>query len=255
MLKRVIQKTAELAGIEAIPSWRLESLPLATKLERVFAHYNIETVLDIGANTGQYHDFLRAHVGFQGLVHSFEPDPDLAGPLMQRARGEGDRWEVHQLALGASPSHATFNRMSNSQFNSFHTPAAGQPGQFSEFNKVVAAFPVEVTTLDSLLGLFGDLSRVYVKIDTQGFDLEVLAGGRQVMAAVPGLQTEVSCRPIYDGSPDFAASLAAFQQAGFEVCDLFLISSDEHLRAVEFDCLMVRAQPGSARAVPAGRAP
>ncbi len=80
----------------------------------------------------------------------------------------------------------------------------------------------------------------YLKIDTQGFDLEVLKSGNAVARQVPVVQTEVSLRTLYSGSPSMQDSVAAFGELGFTIADLFLISTDSGHRAVEFDCIMVR---------------
>jgi Methyltransferase FkbM domain len=59
-----------------------------------------------------------------------------------------------------------------------------------------------------------DLRRTYLKLDTQGFDLEVLRGGAQVISTLPALQTEVSFHPFYEGMPDYKMAIAAFETYG-----------------------------------------
>ena len=240
-LKHAVERAAGLAGFEIVAKWRAQSLPLAKSLSPLFEHFGITSVIDIGANEGQYRDFLRDEVGFSGWIHSFEPDPDLAASLMKRAASHDARWKVFAYALGPAEGRQSFHRMGNSVFNSFRAPSPGQPHHFKAMNRVVRTFPVEMRTLDQLTQEFDDLAHTYIKIDTQGFDLEVLQGGRHVIRSVPALQTEVSCHAVYDGSPSFLQSIAAFQAEGFAISDLFIVSSDEGMRAVEFDCVMVRA--------------
>ncbi|MBO0711217.1 MAG: FkbM family methyltransferase [Acetobacteraceae bacterium] len=239
MLKRAIERAAKRQGINVIPDWRLSSLPLVTKLRQIFEHFGIDTVLDIGANRGQFSDLLRHQVGFRGFIHSFEPDPALAGALSERARSDAS-WTVYPIALGAAAEEKVFNRMNNSEFNSFHAPLRTQPDRFIESNHIVASFPLDIATLDAMADRFGDPAKLYVKIDTQGFDLEVLKGGASLLRQVPAAQTELSFQPVYDGSPSFTESLSAFREVGLVVSDFFLISSDPGLAAVEFDCLLVR---------------
>ena len=57
---------------------------------------------------------------------------------------------------------------------------------------------------------------------------------------IPVVQTEVSLRKLYSGSPSMEESIAAFGKLGFTVADLFLISTDSGHCAIEFDCIMVR---------------
>jgi FkbM family methyltransferase len=239
-LKNVVETVAGMVGLDVVPKWRMPTLPMARKLSELFARLSISSVIDVGANEGQYRNFLRGEVGFTGQIYSFEPDPELSSALIERAKSHDPRWKVFPYALGPEAGTRLFNRMDDSLFNSFHEPNPEQPVHVRTLNKVVSTFPVEIRTLDEMAPEFGDLGRAYVKIDTQGFDLEVLKGGRNVIRAALALQTEVSLRPVYTGSPSFSESVSAFQAEGFAIADLFIVSSDGHMRAVEFDCVMVR---------------
>ncbi len=94
--------------------------------------------------------------------------------------------------------------------------------------------------LDDLLPELGDLSRTYIKVDTQGFDLEVLAGGPKAFGQAPLAQTEVSFRPLYDGSPDWMQSVRAFQDAGFMIADFFIIGDPDQGAAWEADLVLIK---------------
>ncbi len=68
-----------------IPRWRLPQRELAIHLRKVFDLYDVQAVIDIGANRGQYRDFLRLEVGYNGVIHSFEPVATLYDSLIERA--------------------------------------------------------------------------------------------------------------------------------------------------------------------------
>jgi hypothetical protein len=70
-----------------------------------------------------------------------------------------------------------------------------------------------------------------------------LKGGKRVARQVPALQTEVSLRQLYLDGPSMQESITAFNELGFAVADLFLVSTDGEHRAVEFDCIMVQDRP------------
>ena len=92
-------------------------------------------------------------------------------------------------------------------------------------------------TVDNL-----DRSRIYLKMDTQGYDLEVFAGLGNMHEQILALQSEVSAVPIYQGMPHFTDSISCFEQAGFEIAGMYPVSTEKSgLRVVEFDCLMVRS--------------
>jgi len=91
-----------------------------------------------------------------------------------------------------------------------------------------------------------ELARTYLKLDTQGYDLAVASGGRRSLEAIPALQTEVSMVPVYENMPSFVEALAFFARCGFAVSDFHVVTQDERLQAIEFDCIMVRAARESA---------
>lgn len=210
---------------------------MAQRLQILFRKHGIQRIIDIGANKGQFHDFIRHDVESTLPIHSFEPDPDLAAGLRERSRGQSGAWTISQCALGAENATRSFNRMALDVYNSFLAPIAdaGHPS-----NAIHMAFEVEVKRLDDLLPELGDLSRSFIKIDTQGWDLEVLQGGPRAFAQAPMVQTELSFRPIYQGCPTWAQSVEAFQAAGFIVSDIFMVRYDDLAEAVEGDAILTK---------------
>lgn len=239
MLNRAANSLAGLAGFEVVAQWRLRRLAHARRLHALFKHFGITSVIDVGANAGQFRDQMRNEVGFAGPIYSFEPDPALAAALARRTAADR-AWMVFPCALGATAGTMTLNVMENSEYNSFYAPDAREAVHAANGNRVIRRVEVEVQTLDAVAAGISDLSRAFLKIDTQGFDLEVLKGGNTVAQQVPMVQTEVSLRALYSDSPSMQDSIAAFGGLGFAVADLFLISTDGGQRAVEFDCIMVR---------------
>lgn len=236
-------------GYEVIPKWRYREYEKAQLLRTVFEHHRIDTVLDVGGNTGQYRDVLREEAGFAGDIVTFEPVAELAATLTQRAAAQGDaRWTVQNLALGQVEETRALNVTRDKAFTSFLKPVespglqAGEMG-FDAQVGVIERQQVAVRRLDKVLPeLLDDLTdrRVFLKVDTQGFDLEVLAGARGILDRVIGIQTEVSLIPIYEHMPNMDAALAVLKELGFHVSGLFPVARDKHLRVIEFDCVMLR---------------
>lgn len=219
----------------------------AMKTRRIFDLLNIECVLDVGANLGQSRDFFRLEVGFEGPIHSFEPVANLVEQLKQRQSADPFCY-VHPFALGSHNGEKDINVMAATVFSSFLQPNHKSVPEFTSMNTVKSTERVAVRRLDDLLTQElsrVDLSRTFLKLDTQGFDLEVLKGGALAISKIPALQTEVSFQPVYEGMPSFRDSLDAFGGAGFVVSDIFLVSEDRDFVASEFDCLMVRRRPES----------
>jgi FkbM family methyltransferase len=249
MLKNVMQNLAETLGYTILPTWRVAGLPLANCLREIFVSRNISTVIDVGANKGQYRNFLRNQVGFRGRIVSFEPLPELAANLKTRAAADGN-WTVHARALGAATGELSLNVMAASVFSSFLQPREG--ASFAAQNAVMRTEIVPVSTLDAEFPDSEVLRTTFLKLDTQGFDLEVLRGAPVSAGIIPALQSEVSFEPIYENMPAYHEAMAEFGRHGFAVADMFLVNQNECGIAVEFDCVMVRGavadgiNPGSA---------
>ena len=237
MLKDLATRLAATLGYAVLPKWRLAQLPMAERLRKIFAAHSIDTVIDVGANKGQYRDFLRHQVGYRGSIVSFEPLPEFAASLKARAAADGN-WTVHACALGAAAGELSLNVMAASVFSSFLQPISG--GTYAAENTVSRVEVVPVSTLDIEFPNLEALRTTYLKLDTQGFDLEVLRGGRVAAGIIPALQSEVSFKPEYENMPDYVEAMAEFGRCGFAVADMFLVNAEEADIAVEFDCVMVR---------------
>jgi hypothetical protein len=110
--------------------------------------------------------------------------------------------------------------------------------------------PVTVRRMDGLLdevveGV--DDPRIYLKLDTQGYDLQAFAGAGDRVKELVGMQSEVSQVPLYDGMPHLTEQLATYEAAGFALTGMFPVILDRPtMRVIEFDAIMVRldALPG-----------
>lgn len=238
--EHIVTGLAEKLGYSIIPTWRLESRELAQHLAKVFKHYAITTVFDVGANVGQYHDFLRQQVGFCGQIYSFEPQPHLAA-LLHKKQLHDPAWEIHNIGLGSCNGELELNVMANDTFSSFRQPELDASPKFCASNTVLESVKVPVRRFDDIF--FKDYfegQSCYLKIDTQGFDIEVLRGAPELLKNLKALQFELAVQHLYKDLPSYRDMLAFVEGMGFNLSGLFPISLDEHLCAVEFDCIMIR---------------
>jgi FkbM family methyltransferase len=215
---------------------------LRHQLEQVLRAYRIDTVLDVGANEGQFAGQVR-DLGFTGTIYSFEPVRQTFGLLQQKAGGDSG-WHCHHMALGREPGRLTMNLSEFSSFNSMLAPNDFGAGRFHD-QKVVGQEEVEVSTLDAFVAQHVPAgARIFLKMDTQGFDLEVFAGGERSLQDVHVLLSELSLMPIYTGMPRYTEALAAYEAKGFSVSGFFPVNSNDDLSLIEADCLMVRRATG-----------
>jgi len=243
-LKWKVLRFAGQHGYQVIPTWRALEGGLGLHLRRLFEKKRIDFVFDVGANEGQYHDFLREFVGFEGIIASFEPNIDLARRLQKRSTKD-PRWRVFGIALGPTEAVSDFNVMEDRQFSSFLTPDLSGLSAFGNQNRVAEVRSVQVRTLDDV---FAELQRdhgfmrPYLKLDTQGFDLEVVKGAGSVLGQFVALQTEASVKPIYKQMPDYKRTIETFEGHGFELSGMFSVTDECFPVLLEFDCVMVNSR-------------
>jgi FkbM family methyltransferase len=244
-LKRlIIDRLGTLARTRSyhlIPEWSMEKQPLVRHLSALFARHGIDCVFDVGGNLGQYRDLLRDDVKFEGWIFSFEPVKKYADILKDRSLTD-PKWKIHDFALGSHEHIASINVTKSPGLNSFLNPdLSGNEGYWTE-GEIIETQDARVARLDDV---FGTLQREYrflnpyLKLDTQGFDLEVLKGGMQSLPVFKALQTEASVKPIYEGMPRYAETLKFGEEIGYELSGMFPVTHDDALRLVEFDCVML----------------
>ena len=161
---------------------------------------------------------------------------------MNGRTGADPKWTVYNLALGAAEGETEINVMNETQFSSMLSPRDAKIHDFAMYNKVKYRQPVRVRRLDDVVadtpGLRAKHS-IYLKLDTQGYDLEVLKGASQTLQSVGALQVEASILPIYEGMPDYKTAITTLNALGFDISGMFPIARDQFERIVEFDCVMV----------------
>jgi FkbM family methyltransferase len=222
--------------------WRLRDEEFGRHLHSVFTRLDIDCVFDVGANLGQYAQFLRSEVGFKGLIVSIEPIAAHV-KILRSASASDPLWMVEAVALGAATGRLPINVAKVGDLSSFLMSEKSNQTGFAELSSAIAVEEVDVHTFDGLLNSVKErhaARNVYLKLDTQGFDLEVLRGIRDT-TPILALQSEMSLVPIYEGMPDYLTALRAFQDRGFVPSAIFPVNHTPDGRLMEFDCVMVRS--------------
>jgi FkbM family methyltransferase len=242
IIKRGIRRATGRLGFQIIHNGTASENLLRFHLPKIFTPNRIDAVIDVGANQGQYIDFLRQDVDYGGPIYAFEPIPDNFTVLQQRF-AEDKSTTIFPYALGASSGTIRINQMADSVFSSILQPTHAAVGRFAGQNEVTRTLDVEMRTLDELVGT-GELPVggrwVYLKLDTQGYDLEVLKGAGSMLSLVRALQTEASFLQIYEGMPGFLDTFATLRGLGFTPCGVFPVSHDESFHLIEADCVFSR---------------
>jgi FkbM family methyltransferase len=175
---------------------------------------------------------------------SFEPVAATFERL-SRVAADDPHWSVHQLALGSADGTAEIHIASDTSFSSLLNANDFSRKRFRQ-SVVASQQLVDVKRLDEVLEPVMAArpdTRLFVKLDTQGYDLEAFSGLGAYVDLVMVVQSELSLIPIYDGMPHWTHSVSVFEAAGFAVAGMFPVNHDSVGRVIEYDTLLVRAQP------------
>ena len=173
--------------------------PLKPLLEK----YKIDLVLDVGANEGQSYELFR-EAGYRGKIVSFEPNPK-AFAVLNRKRGFD--WEKHQLALSSTVGEAEF----------FATCDTGRSGLHAHLTEpILSKFKVPTQRLDQIWNW--DKKSAFLKIDTEGHDLEVIKGAAGILDKIHLIMVEAALVSRYKGEPVFRDVVKTLGEFGFQTC-------------------------------------
>jgi FkbM family methyltransferase len=240
MLLKLIQAIGRKFGVVIVPDWRAVRLVEERHLSRLLQYLRVDCVFDVGANIGQYGHMLRDYVGYGGRIVSFEPNPAVLGQL-EKAASRDPQWYVERIGLGSGAGTAEFHAYDLSELGSFRSFG---PSEHAPKNKASKTITVPIQTLESYMReakrRWG-FKRPFLKLDTQGFDLEVVKGAGKALGEFVGLQSEIAFQTIYDGAPDYLSALDFYQSAGFVISRLVPIHEIHFPQLVEMDVIMVRS--------------
>lgn len=205
-------------------------------------HRRCDLVIDVGANVGQFGEGLRK-LDYRGRILSFEPVDDCFRHLAARAARDG-AWDVRNVALGAHPHQTEINVSSQPVFSSIRELSAVGT-QFGEAAQVVRKQVVQVSTLDIEIQDVAT-ERPFLKIDTQGFEKEVLRGAEETLKKCVGVQLELPVDNLYVDVWSFSESICFMEKLGFTPAQMLPVGQRWALKdpvsAVEFDCVFRRIE-------------
>lgn len=186
----------------------------------------VDAVLDVGANSGQYAIGLRK-AGYRGRIVSFEP---LAGPFsaLEKKASKDPLWDCHKYALGDVDGTISVNIAGNAGQSSSVLPMLKSHQDVIPAANYVGREDVSIYQLDSVVPeLLKPTDSIFLKIDVQGFEKQVLAGGKAtVNDRCVGMQLELSFLPLYEGEMLICEALDFAYSSGFTLTGLLPCFTD-----------------------------
>lgn len=182
-----------------------------------FPKDKIQLVLDVGVNEGQ---FIKTSLALMPKVpvYAFEPNPGVIQRLQER--DWGDMVSLFPIALGSQAETLTLNV---SQFSPASSLLQNSNYLNSEFPETVTetTINVDVRRLDSILQEKGTLStNLLLKIDVQGFELEVLKGAVSVFDQILVIVCEVNLAMLYEQQCTLDSILSFLEKHHYRLIDI-----------------------------------
>ncbi len=172
------------------------------------AELPIRTVFDVGANVGKKARHYRKLFP-EARIYCFEPVAATFAKLDRWARRQQGRVEAFNLALGSEPGDAQihWNRV-HSGGSTVLAPASARQHEYQ-------AMPVRMETLDGVAGELPLDDAIFVKIDVEGFDMEVIRGGRGLLSRAAAVVVEIALEERPSGGPQFRDFVNEFDRLGY----------------------------------------
>lgn len=190
-----------------------------TQLIKAMQIINTELVFDIGANAGQFASEIRRK-GYEGKIVSFEPLSSTRDKLLKKSSRD-KKWIIHeQTALGEKHKNIEINISKNSVSSSI-LPMLKSHYEVDNNSVFVGSETVPLITLDSVAKIYLErINNSFIKIDTQGYEWQVLDGARETLKVAKGIYCELSLIPLYKDQHLWKAMIERIEKEGFTLWSL-----------------------------------
>lgn len=208
---------------------------------QILNYFSFDTVIDVGANIGQFAISILKN-GFQGDIFSIEPSSEAFNKLVAESK-RYQKWHViPRCALGAFKGDAKLNLSANSYSSSIldilpmHTRAAPESTYISEESVIME-------TLDGLFAFDSAHGRnCLLKLDVQGFEDRVLAGGKRLLERIGGIKIELSILQLYAEQSLHGELISSLEEYGFSLWNLEPGFSDEISgQTFQYDAVLIHS--------------
>lgn len=223
--------------IESYTGFRLQpsaEYRLEKSRTKILSQTDVSFIVDVGANRGQWATRV-FNSGFTGKVISFEPTSFFQE--LKRNASSTENWEVRNKALGSRAGKMDMYISSNEGLSSSLLPPSGIRARRPDISFDLSEM-VEVETLDHELK--NNDEKFYLKIDTQGSEMNVLIGGEVAIEKCIAIEFESALSSLYQGEHLHYNISTWLIDRGFEPIQLVVTDWDIQLRTVSLDSIFIR---------------
>jgi FkbM family methyltransferase len=179
--------------------------------------FAIKTIIDIGANNGDFAEFLATYFNAEA-TYVFEPLPTCLSDLEQKKQTIKNL-HIFNVALSSNPGQQTFFANDYGPASSLLRVSDSSKTEFPQTSQESSTL-VEVATLDSLLAKANLTADVLIKIDVQGLEDKVIQGGLKTFGQATCVLIEMSFVPMYVGQPLFGDVHSLLASLGYTLAGI-----------------------------------
>ncbi len=183
-------------------------------LKKILNQFEIDLVIDVGANLGQYGLLLR-DLGYKNQIYSFEPIGEVFSKLQVRA-AKDDKWETINKGVG-SKNESLFINISENFVSSSLLPITDASTTAKPDTKFTRQEKISIITLDSFFEdkEIKNWKNPFLKIDVQGYEKQVIDGSLVTLKDISVLQIELSLVKLYEESILYKDVIFLMEELGF----------------------------------------
>ncbi|GAB1452499.1 FkbM family methyltransferase [Draconibacterium sp.] len=185
---------------------------------QIIGNNKIDVLLDIGANTGQFAKKMR-NLGYTKKIISFEPLKD-AFKVLNGSVSNDKNWTAHNYAIGDEDITGVINVSGKSDCSSILNMLPSQMDSAAGL-EYVAKQEIEIKKLDTIFDtLVSESDNIMMKIDTQGYEKNVIDGAIESLKKIRIIQLEMSIVPLYENEMLLVEMIKYIEDKGFQLYSL-----------------------------------
>ena len=184
-------------------------------ITRCIKKFQIDCFWDVGANIGQTGESIRKH-GYTGNILSFEPQEEAYKKLLKNSFND-QKWKIYEKCGLGQNGFKKINISKNSVSSSFLEMENLHIDKNPE-SKFIKKEEVKIISLSEVFNKEkNSFKKNFLKIDTQGYEKEVLDSGENILDNFIGISCEISVQPLYKNEAKFLDIINYLNTKGFEI--------------------------------------